>query len=81
MYTSGSDAQVANRLSALIGLPDVTVEEGNLVMPRGFLHPAEARLGENVGFLNGDRQHQVMAWWLQVPGNTPNWDIAARATI
>jgi hypothetical protein len=83
MYTTGSDRQVADRLTSLIALSDVTVAAGDLVMPRGFLYPEESRLGETPGFLSDHHRQEVTNWWLQVPqgANTPNWDIAAKATI
>jgi hypothetical protein len=83
MYTSGSAAQRADRLTRLIALDGVQVTAANLVMPRGFLHKDEAKLGETPGFLSDDHREQVTNWWLKVRrgANTPNWDIVANATI
>jgi hypothetical protein len=83
MYTSGTAEQRACRLTQLVARPGVLVSENDLVMPRGFLYPQEAQLGITPGFLTPAQQVEVTNWWLQVSGgaNTPNWDIAATATI
>ena len=83
MYTTGSDAQVAHRLTQLIALPNVAVAANNLAMPRGFLRKDEAKLGETGGFLSDPRREQITNWWLTVRrgANTPNWDLVANATI
>jgi hypothetical protein len=65
--------------------PFATVEEAGNWLPKGFRHPAEAKLGETLDpeFLNGDQREFVTGWWLAVQkkANTPNWDIASRCRI
>lgn len=82
MLTSGSRAQVADRLDRLVR-PVASVTAANLVMPAGFLHPAEAKLGESPGFLSDAHRESVSAWWLKVRrrANTPNWDIVANCQV
>lgn len=81
MLTSGSNRQVAERLNALVQ-PFARLDSRDIWMPRGFLGPDEARL-EKAGLLPHPLKNELRKWWLAVPrgANTPNWDIAARATI
>jgi hypothetical protein len=83
MFTSGSKARVAQRLTLLVNRDDVKVTTDDIIMPRGFLFPDEARLVHPNGLLSAERRGQVKNWWLKVPrgANTPNWDIAATATV
>ena len=83
MLTHQPDAVVARLLTELIE-PFGVVEVGrDYWMPRGFLSPDEARLGESPGFLSSAQQQTVTTWWLAEPryANTPNWDIASTCTI
>jgi hypothetical protein len=52
-------------------------------MPEGYSAPAEAKLGEALGFLTAEQRGQITNWWLaKVPhANTPNWDLASTAMI
>jgi hypothetical protein len=52
-------------------------------MPGGFSAPAEAKLDEAARLLSSGHRDLVTDWWLAVRtrANTPNWDIAATATI
>jgi hypothetical protein len=52
-------------------------------MPQGLSAPAEAKLGEALGFLSPDQRGSITDWWLaRTPNaNTPNWDLAATATV
>jgi hypothetical protein len=83
MSGCGSDAQVAERLTRLIAEPGVSVAAADPVMPRGFLCPEEARLGQVPRFLSEAQREEVSTWWLRVRrgANTPNWDIVAKATV
>jgi hypothetical protein len=83
LLTSGSDEEVAGRLSDLAS-PFATVDpRRDRWMPRGFADPAEAKLGEALSLLSSDRREAITCWWLAVRehANTPNWDIASTATI
>lgn len=83
MLTDGADAEVAERLSAVLG-PGVTIgPERHVWQPRGFVAPEEAKLGDAPQFLDARHREAVTAWWLAVRrgANTPNWDIACRTTI
>jgi len=90
----GERTTVADKLTELVGLPDVHVKAKDFWMPRGLPVPKangewdmspieEAKLGESIGFLSDDRREQVTSWWLAVRerANTPNWDIASTCTI
>lgn len=52
-------------------------------MPRGFLKPEEARLGDSETFLTADSREGVTTWWLAARerANTPNWDIVSTAEM
>jgi len=83
LLTSGSNEEVAGRLSALAA-PFATIDpDDDRWMPRGFADPAEAKLGEALSLLSSDRREAITCWWLAVRerANTPNWDIASTATI
>lgn len=81
--TSGSDDQLAERLTRLTGGLGV-VAPGSLVMPRGLRKPDEAQLGEDCPLLKGAEGHTLTSWWLAVSSNRaklPTWDIAARCQV
>jgi hypothetical protein len=83
LLTRGSREDVAARLTAILqpfGFLDPVRHD---CVPRGPTSPAEARLGETPGFLPAASREAVLDWWLAVRGraNTPNWDIAATASI
>jgi hypothetical protein len=87
LLTDGGRELVANRLNQ-IAKPFAAVDpRRHNWMPNGPEKSAEARLGEVSGFLSDVDREAVSAWWLavrKVPNgivNTPNWDIAATATI
>jgi hypothetical protein len=90
----GDRTIVSDKLTKLVGLPDIYVEPKDFWMPKGLpvlkatgewdVTPMEeAKLGESRGFLSNDQRKEVTSWWLAVPGgaNTPNWDIASTCTI
>ena len=93
LLADGARSEVADRLTGLVGLPDVTVTADDCWMPCGKpvrMHngwnpgpAAEARLDRDEGFLRPEAQRQLRHWWLAAaPGaNTPNWDLAATCNI
>lgn len=80
--TSGADAQVAVRLSRLVG-DFGRVESGAKYMPRGLLASKEARLSVRDGLHPVQRPevNSLRRWWLWERGNVPNWDIAAECVV
>lgn len=82
--TSGSRAQVAQRLTTLAH-PHATINpDEHHWAPRGFLEPDEAKLGEaSSGFLTPDQREQLPNWWLKLQkgANTPNWDVASTCSV
>ena len=75
--------QVARVLTNLVqpyGVVDATRDQW---MPRGFLNPDEAKLGEATSFLSAEHRDILTGWWLAVAdkANTPNWDIVSTCTI
>ncbi len=94
LFMEGDRTSVADKLTKLVGLPDVRVEAERCWMPKGLpvlnayggwdANPIEeAKLGESIGFLSDEQREKVTTWWLGVPkrANTPNWDIASTCTI
>jgi hypothetical protein len=90
----GKRQEVAGRLSALVGMPDVVIREDDFWMPCGLpfadgrggwdATPArEAKLGDVNGFLPNEHRSEITKWWLAVSpeANTPNWDIASTCTV
>lgn len=83
LLTEGSRDDVADRLTH-IAAPFARIDPDQHVwMPGGFSAPAEAKLGEATRLLSSEHRSLVTDWWLAVRtrANTPNWDIAATATI
>jgi hypothetical protein len=83
LLTDGPNAAVACRLSALAG-PSVVIDpDRHFWMPRGVVHPEEAKLGDSLSFLSNEHREAVIGWWLAVRkhANTPNWDIVSTATV
>jgi len=96
LLMEGDRTTVADKLTKLVGLPDVHVEAKDFWMPSPVLNSngewdmnsiEEAKLGDSIGesrrFLSPDRREEVTRWWLAVRerANTPNWDIASTCTI
>ena len=82
LATDGARDDVAPWLTKLVQ-PYAVVEPTRIWMPDGLRSTAEAKLGESHGFLSLEQREAVTGWWLAKPAgaNTPNWDIAATATI
>jgi hypothetical protein len=83
LVTTGSREVVAERLTAIAeqyALVDPAIDQW---MPEGYAAPAEAKLGESLGFLTAEQRGEITNWWLaRIPhANTPNWDLASTATI
>ena len=93
LLADGMRQEVADRLTHLVGLPDVAVSANDFWMPRGKpvwtsegwnKRPAvEPRLDKDVDFLPPDTRRQLRDWWLKVVprANTPNWDLATTCQI
>ena len=94
LLLDGDRKAVAERLTGIIGMPNVTVTAQDIWMPQGLpmrtLDGAwdkdpcrEAKLGEAEGLLSAEDRVAVTKWWLVVPkmANTPNWDIASTCSI
>ncbi len=83
----GERDEVAGRLTALVGLDEVLVTDGDRWMPRGKPQgpldketPKEARLGNHNPLLPACAQKHLGAWW-PAAGQTPNWDIASTCKV
>ena len=94
LFMQGDRTIVADKLTKLVGLPDVHVGAKDFWMPQGLpvlkdndewdTDPIEeAKLEESTGFISADQRKELTNWWLAVPErvNTPNWDIASTCAI
>ena len=94
LLVDGSREEVAERLTRLVDLPDVSVSPDDVWMPCGkpLLLPngswnrkpaEEARLDKADKLLPPEIRQELASWWLAVPkgANTPNWDIASTCTM
>jgi hypothetical protein len=90
----GAPDVVAERLTQLVGLPDVVVTPDSKWLPEGLpvqrldgswdVAPAdEARLDKPNALLTEGESEQLSKWWLAHSGaaNTPNWDIASTCKV
>jgi hypothetical protein len=83
LLTQGDAPAVAGRLTSLASPHAIVDPTRHVWMPKGLLAFEEAKLGETPGFLSDEHRTTVTNWWLAVRerANTPNWDLAATATI
>ena len=95
LLMEGDKPAVAGRLTDIVGLDGVHVSEDDFWMPKGLpiltgsggwdrSGIREPQLARDPEFLSKGDCSAVKAWWLAVSRgntNTPNWDIASRATI
>jgi hypothetical protein len=83
MLTSLPKNAIATALSSLAA-PHAEVDPGrHHWIPRGFLDPDEAKLGECEEFLTSAIREELTAWWLinRKGANTPNWDLVSTCTV
>lgn len=83
LLTSQSPHRVAETLTSLTRLPNVTVLLHDYWMPKGLTSYKETTLVDNDHFLSPDIRRELKYWWLKKPRGAmlPNWDIAATCTI
>ena len=93
LLADGSRHAVADRLTGLVGLPDVAVSPNDFWMPCGKpvkagkgwdkKPAAEARLDRSARFVATEIRRQLRDWWLEIVrgANTPNWDMASTCKI
>jgi hypothetical protein len=97
LFVDGNQTIVADKLTKLVGLPDVYFEAKDFWMPQGLPVPKandmwdmtaveEAKLLDSIGksrhFLSDQQREELTKWWLaREARNTPNWDIASTCTI
>lgn len=83
MLTSLPRRQIAQCLTELVQPYGVVDSGRDRWMPRGFLEPAETKLGEAELFLGREDRELLTDWWLAVKphANTPNWDVVSTCRI
>lgn len=83
MLTAMPRNQVARCLTEMVQPYGVVDASRDQWMPRGFLEPDEAKLGETAGFLSAVQREILTSWWLAVAdqANTPNWDIVSTCKL
>ncbi len=94
LLVDGEREDVAQRLTKLVDLPEVSVSEEDRWQPRGrpILRSGswdttpsnESDLAGPNDLLSPDVRRQLRSWWLEVQSRrsrTPIWDLAATCTI
>ena len=88
LLTDGSADKVAQRLTGLVGRPEVQVSAEDRWKPQGTRHVREAeldKLGKGDAVLLTDTiRRQLQEWWLvegRGSAKTPSWDIASTCTV
>ena len=88
LLTDGSADQVAQRLTGLVGRPEVQVSAEDRWQPQGMCHVREAELDKlrqgDAVLLNDAIRRQLQEWWLaegRGRAKTPSWDIASTCTV
>ena len=88
LLADGSADQVGQRLTRVVGRPEVEVSAEDRWQPRGTRNVREAELDKlhkgDVDLLTDAFRRQLQEWWL-VEGRgrsrTPSWDIASTCTV
>lgn len=84
-WTAIEGSRFRHELLALLGCPDVTIEDRDVYQPRGYLSPDEVRLDRaSDDFLPPEIRNELRVWWLRHPvaaANTPNWDLVCACRI
>ncbi len=82
LLTNCEKKTVAGFISDMVK-PYAKVSPADVWLPRGFIEPEEAKLGETPIFLEEKLRKELTDWWLDVPerANTPNWDLASTCLI
>lgn len=84
LFMDGEREEVTNRLTNLVGRPDVLVSPTDTWMPCGKSAPDEVELDKADGLLLPEIQQELRQWWLAVrirTTRTPVWDIASKCSI
>ncbi len=85
LLTDGSREQVAERLTRIVGRPEILVSPGDQWQPQGKSDVREAqldkRLDSGAALLPERDRRRLKKWWLAVEARTPSWDIASTCTI
>lgn len=88
LLTDGSADRVAQRLTGVVGRPEVRVSAEDRWQPQGTCHVREAQLDKlrkgDVDLLTDEIRGQLQEWWLverRGTAKTPSWDIASTCTV
>ncbi len=82
LLTDGGPEQVAERLTEIVGRPEVLVSSDDRWQPKGKADPCEAQLDKCAALLpDATLRKQLKDWWLAKSARTPNWDIASTCTV
>ena len=84
LLTDGYREEVAERLTRLVGHPDVLVQADGAWLPDGKQSVAEAELGnprKPNNLVSVETHKRLQNWWLPVAARTPNWDIASTCSV
>lgn len=88
LLTDGSADRVGQRLTRIVGRPEVEVSAEDRWQPQGTRNVREAELDKlrkgDVDLLTDEIRRQLQEWWLAEGrgwSRTPNWDIASTCTV
>lgn len=82
LLTNGDKETIASFISDMVK-PYAKLSPTDVWLPRGFIEPEEAKLGETTNILKKELRNELTDWWLEIPGraNTPNWDLVSTCLI
>ena len=81
LFTDGTPAEVAGRLTAL-AKPYGSVPRTSEWMPAGFVHVDEARLDKCNALIADQTSRELKNWWFAKPGRgSPTWDLASQCVF
>lgn len=81
LFTDGSQAEVAGRLTALVK-PYGKVSSADRWMPAGFDNVEEAQLHKPNALIPDETSRELKKWWFKVPGGSgPSWDMVSQCVL
>ena len=81
LFTDGTAAEVAGRLTALVE-PYGSVSRSSEWRPAGFDDVDEVQLDKPNALIAGEMSRQLTTWWYAKPGGrSPTWDLASQCAF
>ena len=81
LFTDGSRAEVADRLSGLVQ-PYGSISRSCSWLPDGFVRTDEVQLQNSNPFVTDEVSSELKAWWLgSRKGSGPSWDLVSQCVV